>query len=157
MEWGTLVTAIVAIYIVWYGINFLFDLFVAGKPIIQPDQGVQYNLSDLIGEEEQAQEVSAADFENKTVSISALTSEAPTSDLPNNGGTTPVAALKSAIIPTSAVEEEFINNSSDDWASVLDQEEEIIDIPVQGQPVSVTDFLLSFKDEAKNKAASVFS
>jgi len=157
MEWGTLVTTVLAIYIVWYGINFLFDLFIGGKPKIQTDQGVQYNLSDLMGEEEQAQEVSTADFENKTVSISTPAPVAPTSDLPNISGSNPVAASEPANIPAPVLPEENIINSSDDWASSLDQEEVIIDIPVQAQPVIVPDYLLSFKDDAKNKAASVFS
>jgi len=161
MEWGIFITVIVAIYLVWYGFNFLFDLFIAGKPKTEATGGIHYKMSDLMAEEEKAQVVSQADYEPRTVEVhktDAPTPKAPdASDIPAANGSGQSTALPLAAapppVPTEPAREK--QPETNDWAAHLDQEEEIIEIPVQGQPIPVMDFIQSLKNEAKNEAQSI--
>ena len=155
MEWGTLITIVVAVYLVWYGLNFLLDLFIGGKPKIQPEQGVQYNLNDLMAEEEQARVVHEKDYEEPAVMVYPA-AVAPSPDVPNSGGS-PQSTAAPDPTPASDTQEQPISTLLEDWASWQDQEEKVIEISIQGQPIPVIDFIQSFKNEAKYQAASIFS
>jgi len=157
MEWGTFLTVIFALYLVWYGFNFLIDIMATGKPGIQTEQAVQYNVHDFLKEEELAQEVKLSEYD-KPVAVINPNVENPTPEAPNSGGITQhITAPVSTPAPTTKAQEYPMSDPLDDWASAIDQEEEIINIPVQGQPIPVMDFIQSFKDDAKSKAAQIFS
>ena len=138
MEWGNFITVMIAIYLAWYGFNFLFDLFVAGKPPVAAASGIHYRVSDLMAEEEKAQLVHKADYEEKAVDVHQTEPPVPP--------------------PPAAAAEPAPQAEADDWASVIDQEEPAADriaIPVQGQAVSVTAYLQSLRDQAKLEAQSI--
>lgn len=161
MEWGTFTTVIFALYLVWYGFNFLIDLIGGASRQAQTEQNIQYNVSDFLVEEEPAQQVNINDYTEPVVNISPA-AEATTPDVPNSGGAAQHEAMSiSASIPTATITpvtvDHPITNPLDDWASVIDQEEESIEIPVQGTPIPVMDYIQSFKNQAKSQAAQVFS
>jgi hypothetical protein len=160
MEWGTFLTVIFALYLAWYGLNFLIDLLNAGKSKIQTEQAVHYNVQDFLRDEEPAQEVNWRDFDDTVVPVLTPVTEKATPEEPTSGGTAPQVTAPAPVStpePTPAAQNAPISNPADDWASDIDKEEEIIRIPVQGQPIPVADFIQSFKDNAKSKAAIVFS
>ncbi|KAA5539137.1 hypothetical protein [Adhaeribacter rhizoryzae] len=158
MEWGNFITVIIAIYLAWYGFNFLFDLFVAGRPKIAATAGIHYKVSDLMAEEEKAQLVHKADYEEKPVEVHQTEPPVPSSSVATNASAADNAGQNSEILATPAVAEPAPPAEAEDWASVIDQEEpaaDRIEIPVQGQAVSVTAYLQSLRDQARLEAQSI--
>ncbi|QMU26570.1 hypothetical protein [Adhaeribacter radiodurans] len=151
MEWGNFLIAIVAVYLAYYGLNFLFDLLIAGGPKLPTAPATQYNVRDLMDEEEPAQVVEAKDYEDKLVDIRPISFAPISSDNSANDGTG--SSISDARIPEPVTVEPV--DFSNDWASEIDQEETIIEIPIQGQALSVSDFLKSLKDEAKLETATI--
>ena len=148
MEWGNFITVIAAIYLAWFGFNFLFDLFIGGKPKVQTEEGVLYNIGDLMGEEETPVQIHEDDYKEAPVAIHK-TEDAPAAtegsgrQVENN----PVEELTPVAV-----------DDTPDWADNIDQDEHMedkIDIPVQGQPVSVMDYINILKAEAKAESTTI--
>ncbi|PSR51930.1 hypothetical protein AHMF7605_28900 [Adhaeribacter arboris] len=151
MEWGNFLIAIVAVYLAYYGLNFLFDLLIAGGPKLPTGPATQYNVRDLMDEEEPAQVVEAKDYEDKLVDIRPISFPPISSD--NSAGDGSGSSISDARVPEPVTVETM--DYSNDWASEIDQEETNIEIPIQGQALSVSDFLKSLKDEAKLETATI--
>jgi len=150
MEWGNFLIVIVAIYVAWYGLNFLYDLFIGSGPKPQIEASTHYNIRDLAANEEPATIINEADYEEKMVDVRPTPIVPISSDTSTGDG--PAQNLSDFHLPAlgpTAVE------YPTDWASEIDQEEQIIEIPVQGQPLSVSDFLKTLKDEAKTETATI--
>lgn len=154
MEWGTFITVIIAVYLVWFGLNFLYDLFIGGKPKLETSDGIHYNMSDLMAEEEKPQAVSQNDFEHKSVEVHKTA--APAAPVSSDGDSSGQSfALPLAPKAPAPIAPEPLM-SEDDWAGDLEEEsEEKIDIPVQGQPMPVSAFIQSLKDQAKAETSAI--
>lgn len=155
MEWGTFIPVIVALYLAWFGFNFLFDLFIGGKPRVQTEDGVQYNISDLMGEEESAQPVSESDYEPKPVAV--YKTEAPTPPVAPDATDGPIAAEHELDTPAASNEPvPQMPGEDDDWDSPIHEDlEDKLNLPVQGQPIQIADFIQSLRDKAKLESASI--
>jgi hypothetical protein len=162
MEWGTFIPVIIAVYLAWFGLNFLYDLFIGGKAKVQTESGITYNMSDLMAEEEKPQVISQKDFEHKTVEVHKTDTPLPAapvaSDADSSGQNLALPLAPKApdpVAPEAPMPE-------DDWAGDLEREaepekkpEEKIDMLVQGQPVPVNDFIQSLKDQAKAETSAI--
>ncbi len=146
MEWGAFTTVIIALYLAWYGFNFLFDLFVGGRPKIAADSSIHYDISELMGEENEPQVVNEADYEEKSVAVH------PTQPAPQPKGSSDILPSDSSG-QTHKVEP--MDDKVTDWADFPEEAKEVIGIPVQGQPVSVVDFIHALKQESKIEAQSI--
>lgn len=179
MEWGTFLTVVSALYLAYYGINFLYDMFVGGKPQVVSNAGIQYTVSELVDQQEQAQVISEKDFDDATVMVhhdpDPADSPVPAGPLTWNPGAEMPSSADAAAEdlfpeirqapsddpsvpggdpapdPASSMPEPFNQTQADE-----SEESEKIEMQVQGQPMTVSDFLKSFKIEAKSEAQSIF-
>jgi len=150
MEWGTFITVIAAIYLAWFGFNFLFDLFIGGKPKVQTQDGVHYNIGDLMSEEDAPVQIREEDYKESPVAIHKTEDTAAPVDAAGSGHQ--VENISVEALPPVAVD------NTPDWADNIDQDEQMeekIEIPVQGQPVSVMDYINILKAEAKTESTTI--
>lgn len=164
MEWGTFITVIIAVYLVYYGFVFLFDLLGGSKSKAPNQAPVHYNISDLVSSEEPAQIIEEKDYQEPLAAVIPVAAAPAANDAPATGGVTLVQSDK---LPVTDFQDQQppLETAEPDWVVAMEErlenerleKEQIINIPVQGQPVSVTEFLQSFKTDAANKAASIFS
>ncbi|QNF31346.1 hypothetical protein HUW51_00900 (plasmid) [Adhaeribacter swui] len=162
MEWGTFLTVVAAVYLLYYGLISISDLLSGSKPKTSPELGTQYDISDLVGLEEPAKIIDEKDYQEPLAAVVPVAkAPVPVPEPVNAGGHSPETPGDSPP-PQPAYQEPV---PAPDWAAELDEEiilaetnqETIISIPVQGQPLSVTEFLQSFRSDAKSQAASIFS
>ncbi len=164
MEWGTFFTVVAAVYLLYYGLISIYDLLSGSKTKPSAELGTQYDISDLVGLEEPAKTIEEKDYQEPLAAVVPVAkAPAAVADDVNTGGYTP-GMPNNFPLPDSAYQDLLIDNSAPDWAAALEEEapvetttESFITIPVQGQPLSVTDFLQSFRADAKNQAASIFN
>jgi len=162
MEWGTFLTVVAAVYLLYYGLISIYDLLSGSKTKASSELGTQYDISDLVGLEEPAKTIEEKDYQEPLAAVVPV-AKAPAPDATDTGGYTPEIPGNLSL-PDSTYQESLANTSAPDWAAELEEEpvlettqEEIISIPVQGQPLSVTEFLQCFRADAKNQAASIFN
>lgn len=161
MEWGTFLQAIVALYLVYYGLNFLYDMFInGGKAKTVQSNAIQYSLGDVMGEEEQAHVVNEKDFDEPLVEIipTAIDEAEPSQESVQywaNEDSQEEEAEEELLYYQEDEEEPYTEDEEEE--EPLPVREEAIEIPVQGQPISVMDALKLFKMEAQQQAQVVFS
>ncbi|GAA4431455.1 hypothetical protein GCM10023188_19010 [Pontibacter saemangeumensis] len=53
MAWSTFLGVVMGAYVVYYVLNFLYDLFLSRKQLAPADAGVHYDMEELADEEDQ--------------------------------------------------------------------------------------------------------
>ncbi|WP_181308828.1 hypothetical protein [Rufibacter sp. XAAS-G3-1] len=160
MEWGTFFTVVVTLYLVYYGFVFLLDLLTKGRPVRLSGEGIEYNMSNLLDEEEVSQVLGSKAFEEPTVTAYNTQAQAEEEYPEDSEEEYPEEEYLEDSEGEYAEEEEYTDEELEPEEvvkmTVIEEPkpEEVVEMAVMGEPMQPNNYLKMIREQAMQNALS---
>ena len=166
MEWSTFFTVVITLYLVYYGFIFLVDLVTKGRPVKVAGEGIEYNMSNLLEEEEVSQFMNSKAFEEPTITVH--NTQAPADEEYNEESDAGYTEESDEDYAEQEAEEEYTEQELEEeeytepepeevvkMAVIGELEpEEVVEMAVMGEPMQPNNYLKMIREKAMQNALS---